>query len=59
MIMGVPDVKFPFPFSRLNGCRIAVPDADPIVRQNASAHLRSIFETVEQRNLLSQKIKSI
>lgn len=39
LCIGVPDASFPFPFAKLNGCRIAIPDADSTVRANASAHL--------------------
>jgi hypothetical protein len=43
MIMGVPDEKFPFPFARLNGCRIAVPDADSNIRAQTSANLKNVI----------------
>ncbi len=46
----MPDQKFPFPFAKLGGCRIAVPDADSTVRQNASAHLRNVLETIQKHS---------
>ena len=42
--MGVPDTTLPFPFAKLNGCRIAIPDADAKVRHHSSAHLRNVLE---------------
>jgi hypothetical protein len=47
MIMGVPDEKFPFPFARLNGCRIAVPDADAAIRDQSSAYLRKVIHEID------------
>jgi hypothetical protein len=46
MIIGVPTEDFPFPFARLNGCRIAIPDADSKICDQANTHLRGILKNV-------------
>lgn len=50
LVVGVPDQKFPFPFAKLGGCRIAIPDADSNLRQQASSHLRTVFNTIHSHS---------
>jgi hypothetical protein len=50
MIIGVPSEDFPFPFSKLNGCRIAIPDADPTISDQTSSHLNTLLENIYQEH---------
>lgn len=43
MIMGVPDMKFNFPFAKLNGVRLSVSAPDPVLASQASAHMYDVL----------------
>ena len=51
----MPDSKFPFPFAKLNGCRIAIPDAESSIRQNSTAHLKLLLENPSLFTQLQQQ----
>jgi len=44
-IMGVPDTKFKFPFSKISGVRIAVMDQDLSVRTRVIRHLEKVIKS--------------
>jgi hypothetical protein len=43
MIMGVPDMKFQFPFARLNGVRLAVSTPDPVLTAQTTMHMYDVL----------------
>jgi hypothetical protein len=43
MIMGVPDMKFQFPFARLNGVRLAVATPDPVLTAQTTMHMYDVL----------------
>jgi hypothetical protein len=43
MIMGVPDMKFQFPFAKLNGVRLGVSSPDPVLTEQASMHMYDVL----------------
>lgn len=55
----MPDSKFPFPFAKLNGCRIAIPDADSSIRQSSAAHLKILLDVIHDNpELLNQQAQT-
>lgn len=43
MVMGVPDMKFDFPFAKLNGVRLGVSSPDPVLTAQASMHMFDVL----------------
>ncbi len=47
VIMGIPDTEFLFPFAKISGCRLVVPDASPELRNQVMYRLTEVVRKMK------------
>jgi hypothetical protein len=47
VIMGIPDSEFLFPFAKISGCRLVIPDASPELRNQVMLRLTQVIKQMK------------